>query len=65
MDIKKLMTEFAIAFGVTLIVSAIVTFAWGLIAQGVGTIDWETSFRTATVFGVIFTVMGARNRKGI
>lgn len=55
MNIKRLFAYFVTVFTVTLIVSAIVTLLSNLIIHGAGTIDWETSFRSAIVFGVIFT----------
>ena len=53
MNIKKLLVDFVTVFAVTLIVSVIVTLLWNLIVDGASTIDWETSFRFAILFGII------------
>ena len=52
MNIKKLLVVFVTAFAVNLTVSAIVTLLWNFIVHGVSTVDWEASFRFATVFGI-------------
>ena len=53
MNIKKYLLEFATVFAVTLVVSVVVTLLWNLILHGTTTIDWETSFRFAILFGII------------
>jgi hypothetical protein len=53
MNIKRLLVDFATVFAVTLIVCGIVTLLWNLIVHGESTIDWETSFRSAILFGII------------
>lgn len=63
MNIKKLVVEFATLFAVTLVVTAIVTFLWNIIGHGASTIDWETSFRFAIIFGIIFTWIKSRETK--
>lgn len=63
MKIKKLLIDFIIVFAVSLIVTVIVTLLWNLIAHGASTIDWETSFRFAIVFGIIFSWIEARRSK--
>jgi len=63
MNIKKLVVEFATVFAVTLITAALVTFLWNLIGHGQSAVDWETSFRFATIFGVILTWVKSRNTK--
>ena len=63
MNIKELFIDFVTVFVVTLVVVAIVSYLWSLIAHGVGAFDWETSFRFAVIFGIIFSWMGARKRK--
>jgi hypothetical protein len=55
MNIKKLVVEFVTVFSVALVITAIVTFLWNIIGHGASTIDWETSFRFAVIFGVILT----------
>ncbi len=63
MNIKKVLVDFVTVFAVTAIVSVIVTLLWNLIVHGAGTIDWETSFRSAILFGIIFTWIGTRRSK--
>ena len=53
MNIKKLLVDFLTVFAITLIVSVIVTLLWNLIFHGARSIDWETSFRFAILFGTI------------
>ena len=53
MNIKRLLVDFVNVFAVSLIVSVIVTLLWNLIVHGASTIDWETSFRFAILFGII------------
>lgn len=62
MNTAKLLIHFMTTFAVTFVVSVSVTLVWSLIAHGTGTIDWETSFRTAIVFGVIFSWMEMRRQ---
>lgn len=64
MNIKKLLVDFATVFSVSLIVTFVVTFLSSLIVHGTGKIDWETSFRFAIVFGVIFSWIEARRGLG-
>jgi hypothetical protein len=64
MNIKKLLVDFATVFAVSLIVSVLVTLLWNLIIHGASTIDWETSFRFAILFGIIFPWMEARRSRG-
>lgn len=63
MNIKRLLIDFVTVFGVTLIVSVIVTLLWNLIVHRTSTIDWETSFRFAIVFGIILTWIEMRRSK--
>ena len=63
MNLKKLVVEFGTVFVVALVISAIVTFLWNLIGHGESTIDWETSFRFATIFGIILTWVKSREIK--
>ena len=63
MNIKKLLVDFVTVFAVSLIVSVIVTLLWNLIVHGAGTIDWETSFRFAILFGIIFPWIETRRSK--
>ena len=63
MNIKKLTVEFALVFVVAFVITTIVTFLWNMIGHGVKTIDWETSFRFAIIFGVILTWVKSREIK--
>ena len=47
MNVKESLIVFAIMFAVTLVVHAIVTFLYSLIAHGAGTIDWGRSLGLA------------------
>ena len=63
MDIKKLVIEFGTVFAVVLVTVALVTFLWNLIGHGASTIDWETSFRFAIIFGILITWVKSREVK--
>lgn len=63
MNIKKLVVEFVTVFAVTLATTAIVTFLWNIIGHGENTVDWETSFRFALIFGIILTWVKSREIK--
>jgi hypothetical protein len=60
---KKLVVEFVTVFAVALMTVALVTFLWNLIGHGESTIDWETSFRFAIIFGIILTWVKSREIK--
>jgi hypothetical protein len=60
MKIKQLAVEFVTVFVVVLVITTIVTFLWNIIGHGVTTIDWETSFRFAIIFGIILTWVKSR-----
>ena len=63
MKIKKLVVEFVTVFAVALVTVAMVTFLWNIIGHGESTIDWETSFRFAIMFGIILTWAKSREIK--
>jgi len=63
MNIKKLGVEFAIVFAVTMVTAALVTFLWNLIGHGKSDVDWESSFRFATIFGIVLTWVKSRETK--
>lgn len=63
MNIKKLLVDFVTVFAVSLIVSVIVTLLWNLIVHGAATVDWETSFRLAILFGIILPWIETRRSK--
>lgn len=64
MNIKRLLVEFVAVFAVALVTVALVTFLWNLIGHGAITVDWETSFRFAIMFGILLTWMETRRIKG-
>jgi hypothetical protein len=55
MNTKQTFVYFLGMFALTFVVSAIVTFLYSLIVHGAGVVDWETAFRFAIIFGIIFT----------
>jgi len=63
MNIKKLFVEFVTVFAVALVTTALVTFLWNIIGHGESTVDWETSFRFAIIFGIILTWVKSREIK--
>jgi len=63
MNIKKLIVEFCTVFAVTLVTTALVTVLWNIVGYGESSIDWETSFRFAIVFGIILTWAKSREIK--
>jgi hypothetical protein len=63
MKIKKLVVEFVTVFAVTLVTVALVTFLWNFIGHGESSVDWETSFRFAIIFGIILTWLKSREIK--
>jgi hypothetical protein len=64
MNIKKLLVDFVTVFAVTLIVSVIVTLLSNLIVHGASTIDWDSSFRSAVLFGIVFSWIETRRTTG-
>jgi hypothetical protein len=65
MNFKRALVDFATVFTATLIVCVIVTLLWNLIIHGASTVDWETSFRFAILFGIILPWMQTRRNKEI
>ena len=63
MSIKKLVVEFGTVFAVALVTTAIVTFLWNISGHEESSIDWETSFGFAIVFGIILTWAKSRETK--
>ena len=59
MRIKNFLIVFAITFTVPLVVAAIVTYLWNLIANGQNAVDWETAFRFAIILGIALPVARA------
>lgn len=63
MDFNKLLLGFMTFFAVALIASIGVTYLWSLIFHDIATIDWETSFLFAIIFGIVFPLIDARKKK--
>jgi hypothetical protein len=66
MDLKKIIIMFVPAFAIAFVICIGVTLLWSLVFHGDTIVDWETSFRFATVFGIILPVIysGKRMRHG-
>ena len=64
MKIKSFLIGFVTTFAVTLVVAAIVTYLWNLIAHGQSAVDWETSFRFVIILGIALPVARAMTSKG-
>lgn len=63
MNIKKVLVDFASVFAVSMIAYAIVDLLWNLIVHGASTVDWQSSFCFAILFGTIFSWIGTRRCK--
>ncbi len=63
MKFKAILVQFIIMFLLVLVVGSLVTFLWNLIFHGVGQFEWETSFRMAIIFGIVFTWIMVQERK--
>jgi len=63
MKVKNLLTSVAITFAVALVVAAIVTYLWNLLAHGQSTVDWETSFRLAIILGIVLPLARAMSSR--
>jgi len=61
---KDSLIHFGITFVVTLVVCAIVTFLYSLIAHGEGVVDWDTSVLFAVIFGIVLPIHRALTSKG-
>ena len=65
MKTLNFLRDFVITCVITFIVSVIVSYFYSLIANGIGTIDWETSIRLGIIFGIIFpSIRRIDKRKG-
>lgn len=53
MNARIVFWDFVANFSLTIVVAAVVTFLWSLIAHGSGIINWETSFVLAAVLSCI------------
>lgn len=62
MYFKKFIPAFITVFAISLLVIIGVTLLWNLVFHGIAVIDWETSFRFATLFGIIFPIIDSRKK---
>jgi len=62
MDFKKIITRFIPVFAIALLICIGVTLLWSLVFHGIAIIDWETSFRFAILFGILFPIIDSRKR---
>jgi hypothetical protein len=63
MKIEKLALEFVTVFSVALVTAAMVTLMWNIIGHAKSSINWETSFLFAFLFGIIQTWVKSREIK--
>jgi hypothetical protein len=63
MNLKNILRGFIVYFVLVLVVSAVVSYLYSLIAHGQGVLDWESSFRFAFVFGVTLPIVGEIERR--
>lgn len=57
MNIKRSLVDFAVVFTVALVVMVIVTFLWNFFIHASAIVDWETSFRFAIIFAIIYGII--------
>jgi len=50
---KQYAIDFVVMFAIVLVVNLIVTFLYGLIVHGSGTLEWESAFTFAISLGII------------
>jgi len=62
MDFKKIITRFIPVFAIALLICIGVTLLWSLVFHGIAIIDWETSFRFAILFGILFPIIDSRKK---
>ncbi len=53
MKLKQYVIDFAVMFLIVLVVNLIVTFLYGLLVHGTGTLDWESALTFAISLGII------------
>ena len=63
MHIKRVLVDSVTVFAVTLVVTAIVTLLWNIIGHRAITVDWETSFRFAILFGIMMPWIATRRSR--
>jgi hypothetical protein len=63
MNLKNLIGGFGVYFVLVLIVSAIVSYLYSLIAHGQGVFDWDSSFQLAIIMGVALPLVHELGKK--
>jgi hypothetical protein len=56
MNLKQFLVGFATILALTLVVAAIVSFLYSLIAHGTGVVDWALAVRLAIIFGFVLPI---------
>ena len=64
MGLKKFVIGFITVFAITLLATIGVTLLWNVVFHGIAIIDWETSFRFAILFGIIFPIIDSQPYSG-
>jgi hypothetical protein len=59
MKVLSFIQSFLIIFALVFIVSGLVSFLYSLVVHSHGTIDWESSFRLAIIFGIALPLRSA------
>jgi len=62
LKIKLFFLEFLKFFLITLTIAIFVTYLWNLIVHSYGLVDWETSFRLAIIFGIVFGIINTKEQ---
>ena len=63
MHVSNILRGFVIYSVLVLVVSAVVSYLYGLIAHGEGSVDWGSSFRFALVLGIALPIVHEWERK--
>jgi ABC-type sugar transport system permease subunit len=63
MKFKNILRGFVVYFVLILVVSAVVSYLYSLVAHGQGVIDWDSSFRLAFILGVTLPFVSELERK--
>ena len=62
MNVRIVFWDFVANFSLTIVVAAVVTFLWSLVAHGSGIINWEISFVLAFVMA---SVLASHKMQGL
>ncbi|GEM_PF-1498227 len=63
MNLTNVLRGFIVYFVLVFVVSAVVSYLYGLVAHGHGVIDWESSFRFAFIFAIALPIVGEFERR--